>query len=109
MKLGNTPFSARGNVLWSDKTSAIIPELSLDVPIANRTNAYLTGGYSFVEKDGSPTPIGNRDSVVLGAGVESEIANNFLVYTNAKVGLGAYQNSDASAVSINGGIGYRFK
>ncbi len=33
-----------GNVLWSDKTSAIIPELSVDVPIANTTNAYLTGG-----------------------------------------------------------------
>ncbi|MEH2422101.1 MAG: hypothetical protein V7K48_14605 [Nostoc sp.] len=102
-------FSARGNVFWSDKTSAIIPELSVDVPIANRTNAYLTGGYSFVEKDGLPTPIGNRDSVVVGAGVESEVANNFLVYTNAKVGLGAYQNSDASAVSINGGLVYRFK
>ncbi|WP_193198523.1 hypothetical protein [Nostoc sp. MG11] len=109
VKLRNTPFSARGNVLWSDKTSAIIPEVSLDVPIANGTNAYLTGGYSFVEKDGSPTPIGNRDAVVVGAGVESEVANNFLVYTNAKVGLSAYQNSDASAVSINGGIGYRFK
>jgi hypothetical protein len=37
------------------------------------------------------------------------VANNFLVYTNAKVGLGAYQNSDASAVTINGGLGYRFK
>lgn len=81
----------------------------MDVPIANRTNAYLTGGYSFVKKDGSPTPIVNRDSVVIGAGVESEVANNFLVYTNAKVGLDAYQNSDASAVSINRGIGYRFK
>lgn len=50
LKLGTTPFSVRGNVLWSDKTSAIIPELSVDVPIANKTNAYLTGGYSFVEK-----------------------------------------------------------
>ncbi|MEH2243605.1 MAG: hypothetical protein V7K85_12955 [Nostoc sp.] len=30
-------------------------------------------------------------------------------YTNAKVGLDAYPNSDASAVSINGGLGYRFK
>ncbi|MEH2394200.1 MAG: hypothetical protein V7K21_21885 [Nostoc sp.] len=109
VKLGNTPFSARGNVLWSNKTSAIIPELSVDVPIANRTNAYLTGGYSFVEKDGSPTPINNRDSVVIGGGVDEKVANNFLVYTNAKVGLGAYQNSDASAVSINGDIGYSFK
>lgn len=31
VKLGNTPFSARVNVLWSNKTSAIIPELSVDV------------------------------------------------------------------------------
>lgn len=109
VKLGNAPVSVRGNVLWSDETSAIIPELSLDVPIANRTNAFITGGYSFVEKDGKPTPLGNRDAVVVGAGVESEVANNFLVYTNAKVGLRAYQNSSGSAVSINGGIGYRFK
>lgn len=109
LKLGNTPFSARGNVLWSDETSAIIPEVSLDVPIANKTNAFVTGGYSFVEADGKPTPLGNRDSIVVGAGVESEVTKNFLVYTNAKVGLKAYQNSDASAVSINGGIGYRFK
>ncbi|MFN6517126.1 MAG: outer membrane beta-barrel protein [Nostoc sp. CreGUA01] len=109
LKLGNTPFSARGNVLWSDQTTAIIPEVSVDVPIANRTNAYLTGGYSFVERDGSATPIGNRDAVVLGAGVESEVANNFLVYTNAKVGISAYQNSDTPAVSINAGLGYSFK
>ncbi|MTJ10270.1 hypothetical protein [Anabaena sp. UHCC 0204] len=108
LKLGNTPLSARGNVLWSDKTSAIIPELSVDVPIANRTNAFLTGGYSFVETDGKATPLGNRDSVVVGAGVESEVGKNFLLYTNAKVGLRAYQNSPASAVSINAGIGYSF-
>lgn len=80
----------------------------MDVPITNRTNAYLTGGYSFVEKDRSPTPIGNRYSVVLAAGVESEVANNFRFNTNA-IGLGAYQNSDTPAVSINGGLGDRFK
>ena len=109
LKIGDTPFSARGNVLWSDETSAIIPEVSFDVPIANKTNAYVSGGYSWVEANGRPTPLGNRDSVVIGAGVESEVAKNFLVYTNAKVGLKAYQNSPASAISINGGIGYRFK
>jgi len=108
-KLGNLPVSARGNILWSDETSAIIPELSLDVPIAKRTNAFVTGGYSFVEKQGLNTPLGNRDSVVVGAGVESEVANNFLVYTNAKLGIKAYEDSDASAFSLNGGIGYRFK
>ncbi|MEA5502142.1 hypothetical protein VB735_03270 [Halotia wernerae UHCC 0503] len=109
VKLGNTPFSARGNVLWNDNTSVIIPEVSVDVPIANRTNAFITGGYSFLDKDGSPSPIGNKDAVVVGAGVESEVAKNFLVYTNAKLGISAYENSPASAVSINGGIGYRFR
>jgi len=109
VKLGNLPVSARGNVLWNDQTTSIIPEVSVDVPIFNKTNAYVTGGYSFVEKDGSPSPLGNRDSVVVGAGVESEVVDNFLIYTNAKVGLRAYQDSPASAVSINGGIGYRFK
>ncbi|WP_066383712.1 MULTISPECIES: outer membrane beta-barrel protein [unclassified Anabaena] len=109
VKLGNTPFSARGNVLWNDNTTAIIPEVSVDVPIANGTNAFVTGGYSFVEKNNSPSPLGNRESVVVGAGIESEVANNFLIYTNAKVGLRAYQDSPASAVSINGGIGYRFR
>ncbi|TVP63614.1 MAG: hypothetical protein EA343_07840 [Nodularia sp. (in: Bacteria)] len=109
LKLGNTPLSARGNVLWNDQTTAIIPELSVDVPIANRTNAFVTGGYSFIEQNGLPTPLGNRDSVVVGAGVESEVAKNFMIYSNAKVGLRAYQNSPASAVSINGGVGYRFR
>ncbi len=109
VKLGNTPLSARGNVLWNDENSAIIPEVSVDVPIANRTNAFVTGGYSFVQDNGLPTPLGNKDSVVLGAGIESEVAKNLLIYTNAKVGIRAYENSPASAISINGGVGYRFR
>ncbi|MEA5514911.1 hypothetical protein [Nodularia sp. UHCC 0506] len=109
VKLGNTPLSARGNVLWNDENTAIIPEVSVDVPIANRTNAFITGGYSFVQDNGLPTPLGNKDAVVLGAGVESEVAKNLLVYTNAKVGINAYENSSASAVSINGGLGFRFR
>jgi hypothetical protein len=109
LKLGNTPFSARGNVLWTDQTTAIIPEVSVDMPIAKKTNLYLTGGYSFIEANGKQTPLGNRDSWTAGLGVESEVAKNFLIYSNAKVGIDAYQNSPASAVSINGGLGYSFR
>ncbi|MEH2313699.1 MAG: hypothetical protein V7K35_20395 [Nostoc sp.] len=69
------------------------------MPIANRTNVYLTGGYYFVKKNGSPTLYVTEIPVVIDAGVESQVANNFLVYTNAKVGLGAYQNSDASLLA----------
>ncbi len=109
LKVGNTPFSTRGQINFSDETSAIIPHITADVPIAKGTNLYVGAGYQFVEKDGKPTPSGNKDGVAVVAGVESEVGRNFLIYSNATVGIDAYQNSPASAVSINGGVGYRFK
>jgi hypothetical protein len=105
----NAPVSIRGNVIWSDDTSAIIPEASLDVPVAPKTNVYFTAGYSFVEKDGQPTPIGNKDGVVLGVGAESEVAKDIIIYGNTKVGLDNYQNTSAKPVSIQFGAGYSFK
>ncbi len=109
VKLGSTPFSARGQINFSDKTSAIIPYVSADVGIAQNTNAFVGVGYQFVESDGKRTPSGNKDAVAVVAGVESEVGKNFLVYGNTTLGINAYKNSSASAVSLNGGIGYRFK
>jgi hypothetical protein len=62
-----------------------------------------------VEDKGKPSPLGNKDGLALTAGVESELGNSFMVYSNATVGIDAYKNSPASALSINGGLGYRFK
>ncbi|WP_017318768.1 hypothetical protein [Mastigocladopsis repens] len=109
LKLGNTPLSARGQVNFSDQTSAIIPHVSADVGIARGTNAFVGVGYQFVEANGKPTPSGNKDGVAVVAGVESEVGRNFLIYSNATLGVNAYENSPASALSINGGLGYRFK
>jgi hypothetical protein len=108
-KLGDSSFSARGQVNFSDETSAITPSLTVDIPVARGTNLYFGGGYQFVEKNGKPTPSGNRDGVAVVAGVESEVAKNFLLYGNATVGVNAYQNSSASAVGFGTGIGYRFR
>lgn len=105
--LGNLPVSARGQIQFSDETSAIIPHLTVDVPIAKGTNLYVGGGYSFVEENGKPTPNGNKDGVAVVAGVESEVGKNFLIYSNATVGINAYENSPASAVSVNAGVGLR--
>lgn len=102
------PVSVRGAVLFSDDTSAIMPMLSYDMPITNNANVYAGAGYSFVEDDGQPTPLGNRNSVVLTTGVEAEVARNVVVYSDAKLGLRAYQNSPASALSVQLGAGYRF-
>lgn len=109
LKLGETPFSARTQINFSGETSAIIPHVTADMGIAKGTNAYVGVGYQFVEANGKPTPSGNDDAIAVVAGVESEVGRNFLIYSNATVGVNAYENSPASAVSINGGIGYRFK
>lgn len=109
VKLGKSPFSARTQILFSDETTAIVPQVSVDAGIAKNTNAYVAAGYSFVEKNGQPTPLGNKDSVAVTAGVETEVSKNFLIYSNATVGVDAYENSPASAVNIGGGLGYRFK
>lgn len=105
LPLGNLPVSARGQIQFSDETSAIIPHLTVDVPIAKGTNVYVGAGYQFVEEDGKPTPSGNKDGVAVVAGVESEVGKNFLIYSNATVGVNAYKNSPASGVSINAGVG----
>ncbi|AKG22897.1 histidine kinase [Calothrix sp. 336/3] len=108
LKLGNTPFSARGQVNFSDETAAIIPYATVDLPIARGTNMFFGGGYQFVESDGKPTPSGNKDSVAVVAGVESEVAKNFLIYSNATVGLDAYKNTNVPSLSVNTGLGIRF-
>lgn len=102
------PVSLRGAVLFSDETSAIMPMVSYDVPVAKNTNVYVGGGYSFVEKDGAPTPLGNQNAPVVTVGAESQIGNNIVVYGDAKLGINAYRDSSASAVSFQAGAGFAF-
>lgn len=108
LAIPNTPISARGAILFSDETSAIMPIISYDIPVTNRANAYVGAGYSFVEANGKPTPLGNKDSVVLTAGLETEATKRIVFYTDAKLGIKAYENSPASAVSFQAGAAYRF-
>jgi hypothetical protein len=103
------PVSARGAVIFSDDTSAIIPTVSYDIPIAKNTNVYVGGGYSFVETDGQPTPIGNRNAPVVTVGAETQIGQDIVIYGDTKVGIDAYENTSGTAVSIQGGAGFRFK
>lgn len=102
------PISARGAILFNDETSAIMPLLTYDAGIAPNTNVYFGGGYSFVESDDDLTPLGNQDSVVLTAGVESALARRLVVYGDAKLGLNAFKDSSDSAASFQVGLGYRF-
>ncbi|MDB9314767.1 outer membrane beta-barrel protein [Spirulina sp. CS-785/01] len=104
----NAPVSVRGAVLFSDDNSAIMPMVSYDIPVSSNANLYVGGGYSFVEAEGVATPLGNRDSVVISAGGEVQLGSNIVVYGDGKWGVDAYENSDGDAVSLQGGVGYRF-
>lgn len=104
----NTPLSARGAILFSDETSAIMPMLSYDVPVTNRANVYLGAGYSFVEANGKPTPLGNKDAVVLTTGIEAEASRNIMLYSDVKLGIDAYENTSVPAASFQVGAAYRF-
>jgi hypothetical protein len=104
----NAPVSVRGAVLFSSESAAIMPLLTYDLPIASNANIYAGAGYSFADKDGKPTPLGNKNAPVLTAGAEAGIGKNFVVYGDAKWGINAYENSPADALSFQAGVGYRF-
>ena len=103
-----TPVSARGAVLFGGDSTAIMPMLTYDVPIADNTNVYIGAGYSFVTDEGENSPLGNRDAAVITLGAESEVSDRVVVYGDAKWGIDAYEDSSADAVSLQAGVGFRF-
>jgi len=102
------PVSLRGAVIFSDDTSAIMPILTYDVPVAKNTNVYVGGGYSFVESQGQPTPVGNRNAPIVTVGAERQIGQNVVVYGDTKWGIDAYKNSSADSLSFQAGAGFKF-
>lgn len=106
--LPKAPLSLRGSVVYSDDTSAIIPMVTYDKGITKNTQVYGGVGYSFVEENGQPTAVGNDDSVVLTAGVESKVTKDVIVYGNTKWGINAYQNGPADSLTFSAGAGLRF-
>jgi hypothetical protein len=104
----NAPVSVRGAVLFNGDSAAIVPTLSYDLPISSTANVYAGVGGSFVDKKNQPTPLGNRNAVVVTAGAEAGVAKNVVIYGDAKWGINAYENSTADALSFQAGVGYRF-
>jgi hypothetical protein len=102
------PISLRGSVLYGGDAVAAMPMLTYDAPIAKDTNLYIGGGYSFITEEGQSTQLGNKNAPVVTIGAERKVANNIVVYGDAKWGINAYENSPADAVSIQTGVGLTF-
>jgi hypothetical protein len=101
-------LSARAGIVFTDKISAVTPKLTYDVGVAPGTNIFVGAGYNFVNEKTASTPLGNKNAPVLSLGVESQLANNVLVFGSADLGVNAYQNSNNTAIAIQGGAGFRF-
>ncbi len=101
-------LSARAGIVFTDKISAVTPKLTYDVGVAPGTNIFLGAGYNFVNEKNTSTPLGNKSAPVLSLGVESQLANNVLVFGSADLGVNAYQNNNNTAIAIQGGAGFRF-
>lgn len=103
------PISLRGAVISGDDTAAIVPMITVDVPVANNVNVYAGGGASLIESNGERTALGNRDSFAAVVGAEAQFGQNLVGFTDVKLGLNAYENSSAEAVSVNAGVGITFR
>jgi hypothetical protein len=101
-------LSARAGIVFTDKISAVTPKLTYDIGVAPGTNIFVGAGYNFVNEKTASTPLGNKSAPVLSLGVESQLANNVLVFGSADLGVNAYQNSNNTAIAIQGGAGFRF-
>jgi hypothetical protein len=101
-------LSARAGIVFTDKVSAVTPKLTYDIGVAPGTNIFLGGGYNFVNETNASTPLGNKSAPILSLGVESQLANNVLVFGSADLGVNAYQNSNNTSIAIQGGAGFRF-
>jgi hypothetical protein len=101
-------LSARAGVVFTDKISAVTPKLTYDVGVGPGTNVFVGAGYNFVNEQTASTPLGNKSAPVLSLGVESQLANNVLVFGSADLGVNAYQNTNSTAIALQGGAGFRF-
>lgn len=100
--------SVRGAALFGGDSTAIMPMVTFDAPIAKNTNVYIGGGYSFQTDEGKASQLGNQNAPVVTLGAETEVARNTVLYGDAKWGIDAYKDSNSDAVSLQAGVGYRF-
>jgi hypothetical protein len=107
LALPNTPVSVRGDVQFANTNSAIVPTVTYDYGLSNKTNIYAGAGYSFITDTTKTSPLGNKNAVVLNAGVESEVVKGVVVYGDAKYGINGY-NNNKGALSVGGGLGLKF-
>ncbi|MBW4621737.1 MAG: porin family protein [Cyanosarcina radialis HA8281-LM2] len=106
-KFLEAPFSLRTQALIGSN-QAIVPTISYDFPLSWQTDAYLGAGVVFAAGD-EPTPVGNKTGLALQPGIDYALPNSkAVIFGNAIIAPNAYQDGGGTAISVQGGIGWRF-
>lgn len=101
------PISLRTQALIG-KNTALVPTVSYDIPLNWQTDAYLGAGFVLAGGE-SLSPVGNQTSLAIQPGIDYALPNsNTVIFGNAIIAVDGYKGSSGNAVSIQGGIGWRF-
>lgn len=107
-KLLELPISFRAQALVG-RSIAVVPTVSYDVPLNWQTDAYLGAGLVLAGGGDNSSPVGNKISFALQPGIDYVVANsNTVIFGNAIIAFDAYRDGGGAAISVQGGVGYRF-
>jgi len=107
-KILEAPFSLRTQAFIGENT-AVVPSVSYDVPLTWQTDAYIGAGIVFANGN-TPSPVGDQVSFALQPGIDYIIPNsNTVIFGNAVIAFDAFRNGSGNAISIQGGVGLRFR
>jgi len=105
-KFDDAPVSVRSSVLFGNGGTSVVPTVSYDVPLGDRTNVYLGAGAS-VKVGGDSSLTGNQTAFALQPGVEVSLNKNLLVYGNAVIPFNG-QTDGSAGTSLQAGVGFQF-
>lgn len=107
-KILEAPFSLRTQAFIGENT-AVVPSVSYDVPLSWQTDAYIGAGLVFTNGN-TPSPVGDQVSFALQPGIDYVLPNsNTVIFGNAVIAFDAFRNGGGNAVSVQGGVGLRFR
>jgi len=105
-KFDDVPVSVRSSVLFGNGGTSVVPTVSYDVPLGDRTNVYLGAGAS-VKVGGDSSLTGNQTAFALQPGVEVSLSKSLLLYGNAVIPFNG-QTDGSAGTSLQAGVGFQF-
>ncbi len=102
------PISIRAQALVGGGGVALVPTVSLDIPIDWQTEAYVGAGITL--PSGNNTPVGDRASFAVQPGIDYSVPeSNTVIFGNAVIAFNGRRDGGGTAISVQGGVGFQLR